>query len=169
MVRVKYRYLVCFVSIHTSGSRLPPGYPGCHMNDAAALRLSEGNLLCTIRASVLAAHGCLGMGRCMARLRIIHWCPASGLLVLRCLRSEVTEIQAALSLVSQIEANGQNRRALIDVHHLSGTVRGCQKFLVSFYSHQLFSTPGKDVQTALSHLVQQKPTAKYPPQLIDKM
>ncbi|TGZ68893.1 hypothetical protein CRM22_004033 [Opisthorchis felineus] len=169
MVRVKYRYLVCFVSIQTSISRWPPGYPGCHPDDSCALRVNEGHLLHAIRSSVLKCHGIIGVGQCMSRLRLIHWCSASGLLVLRCLRSEATRVQAALALITRLEWGDQQRRALFDVHHSSGTVRGCQKFLVQFYSHQLFSRPYATVQTALSQLVRQKTVSQFPPKLVDEM
>lgn len=169
MVRVKYRYLVCFLSIQPHGTRLPPGHPGCQADDNIASNLSEGHLLSVFRATMLKAHGTIGAAQCMARLRLIYWCPASGLLVLRCLRSEAILIQAALALVTGIEANGQPRRVTIDVHHSSGTVRGCQKFLVRFYSHQLFSRPDQATHTALSLVVQNRGVHHYPPNLTDEI
>ncbi|CAL8069887.1 unnamed protein product [Calicophoron daubneyi] len=167
MVRVKYRYLVCFVSIQPTNSHLVPGYPGCKIDDSAVLRTGEGEMLNTIRGSVLKAHGTLGGGHCMARLRVIYWCPVSGLLVLRCLRSQLNALHAALALISSISIGNRERNAVIDVYHISGTIRGSQKFLVSFYSHQLFSRPCEEVQTALSKLVRQQLISSRPPRLMD--
>lgn len=103
MTRIKYRYVVCFVSIQTGVSRQPPGFPGCQPDDMIALRTTESNLMHSVRKSVRQCHGTVGMGRCMARVRIIYWCPQSGLLVLRCLRSQLISIHAALSLITRIE------------------------------------------------------------------
>ncbi|TPP58119.1 putative ribonuclease P/MRP protein subunit POP5 [Fasciola gigantica] len=103
MTRIKYRYVVCFVSIQSMISNQPPGYPGCQQDDTIALRTTEANLMCTIRKSVQQCHGTIGMGKCMTRVRLIYWCPQSGLLVLRCLRTQLIPIRAALSMITRIE------------------------------------------------------------------
>ncbi|CAH8556610.1 unnamed protein product [Schistosoma rodhaini] len=164
MVRIKNRYLVCFISIQPQNfNSFIPGYPGCQKEDTAAMRLSESDLLATIKQNIILTHGSLGVGKCMSRLRVIHWCPASGLLIIRCLRSMSVYIQTALSLVTHLDLNGQKRKSVIDIYHTSGTVRGCQKFLVMFYSHHLFSRPEQVFRTALSIAVERNMISPYPP------
>ncbi|TPP56620.1 Ribonuclease P/MRP protein subunit POP5 [Fasciola gigantica] len=85
------------------------------------------------------------------------------------LRTQLIPIRAALSMITRIETGGQERLALFDVHHASGTVRGCQKFLVQFYTRQLYSNPCADIRTALLRLVQQRAIAPSPPILMDEM
>ncbi|CAH8501916.1 unnamed protein product [Schistosoma turkestanicum] len=104
MVRIKNRYLVCFVSIQPQNSNsFIPGYPGCQKEDTVAMRLNESDLSSIIKQNIILTHGSLGVGKCMSRLRVIHWCPASGLLIIRCLRSVSVYIQAALSLVTYLD------------------------------------------------------------------
>nr|CAH8849014.1 unnamed protein product [Trichobilharzia regenti] len=132
------------------------------------MRLSESDFLPVIRQNLILAHGSLGIGKCMSRLRVIHWCPASGLLIIRCLRSASTYIQTALSLVTGLDIGGQRRTALVDIYHVSGTVRGCQKFLVKFYSQHLFSRTENVFRTALSIAVEENMVSPYPPTISEE-
>lgn len=106
MVRIKYRYLVGFVSVQSTirlSSSRPPGYPGCCLDDKAAMRIGEADLIGIMKQALLEAHGSLGIGKCMSRFRIIHWCAASGLIIIRCLRDYSDLIQVGLALIGRIE------------------------------------------------------------------
>ncbi|VEL22102.1 unnamed protein product [Protopolystoma xenopodis] len=58
-----------------------------------------------IRDAVHQAHGSLGLG-ILARFRVVHWSPSSGLLIVRCLRHVeiVRQLISALTLITEFKS-----------------------------------------------------------------
>ncbi|KAL5964817.1 Ribonuclease P/MRP protein subunit POP5 [Taenia solium] len=175
MVRVKYRYLISVVSVGASSgggaSRSVshrPAYPGCHAIASVSSYSSTDDAMIykAIKRSVQTAHGTFGVGRLMARFRIIYWNPFSGLLIIRVLRGLPTEqLTSALSLITSVYDGAVERPAVIDVIHRSGTVRCCQKFIVDYYRTQLSGAILGVQETAIARAVANRLIEAKPPDL----
>ncbi|CDS42440.1 ribonuclease P:MRP protein subunit POP5 [Echinococcus multilocularis] len=178
MVRVKYRYLISIVSMGVSsgasrGVSHRPAYPGClalsspssSVNSSSS---SSGDAIIyrAIRRSMQTVHGTFGVGRLMARFRIIYWNPSSGLLIIRALRGLPAEqLISALTLITSVYDGAVERPAVIDVIHRSGTVRCCQKFIVDYYKTQLSGCISGVKETAIARAVAQRMINAKPPDL----
>ncbi len=119
MVRVKYRYIVAVASVgssrHQGGSgdiSNRPGYPGCpslvssgdNKQGTGGTCSDDAIIYRAIRKSLQTAHGTAGVGRMMARFRIVYWNPYSGLLVVRVLRGLPTEqMTSAMTLITSVQ------------------------------------------------------------------
>lgn len=120
MVRVKFRYIVSIVSVGGFNRSRCSVMASSFANSTNILSHDDSaTIYKAIRRSVQMAHGTFGLGRIMARFRIIFWNPFSGLLIIRVLRGLSTEqMTSALSLVTSIHEGKLFFSSILIIHSI---------------------------------------------------
>ncbi|XP_067268666.1 ribonuclease P/MRP protein subunit POP5 [Pseudorasbora parva] len=122
MVRFKSRYLLCEVCVSKRSS----------------LQLLEGKAIYkTVQAAVNRAHGDYGSAQFNIGVIVKYLNAQTGVVFIRCRKSQYRLIWSALAFVTCLETRGQSIPCFFNCLHVGGTIRTCQKFLVKYNRHQL--------------------------------
>lgn len=111
MVRLKYRYFL--TSLH-------------YLDSGPDLQLTVEKLQNTIYNSIEENYGEFGMGHVLGRIKIVYLALLSGTALIRVPAD--FEKQSRVSLSSLVVVN--SKRCVLNVIHVGGTIRSCQKQLV---------------------------------------
>ena len=113
MVRLKYRYFL--TSLH-------------YLESTPDLHLTNEILQNTIYNSIEENYGEFGLGHVLGRIKIIYLALLSGTALIRVPAD--FEKQSRVSLSSLVVVN--SKRCVLNVIHVGGTIRPCQKQLVKY-------------------------------------
>ncbi|XP_071092869.1 ribonuclease P/MRP protein subunit POP5-like [Haliotis cracherodii] len=120
MVRVKRRYLVCEV---IAGEE----------EDTQLQNIKELDVYRAVSGAISRAHGDYGMGLLKKSLNVKYLNIGTGMAFIRVRRGAQHLLQTALAFVKKIG----NTNVTMTTLHVAGTIRSCQKFLISFHKQNL--------------------------------
>ncbi|XP_077570866.1 ribonuclease P/MRP protein subunit POP5 [Stigmatopora nigra] len=122
MVRVKWRYLVCEINV---------------LDKKSLFVLSEGGVASAVKNAVASIHGDYGSAM-LARGDFVKYLNTfTGIVVIRFPKKYYKILWSALPFITSIETNHQSVPCFLNCLHIGGTIRTCQRFLISYSVRQL--------------------------------
>ena len=124
MVRFKNRYLLC--NFFWEDNKVDP-------------RIRNQDIYSAARESIGTNFGDFGTGVVLSSLSVKYWNPVTGLAIVRVTRDHFRMLWMALTLITHISS----RKVKISVIHVAGTIRTCEKKIVSFITNWMAGTKNR--------------------------
>ncbi|XP_064620681.1 ribonuclease P/MRP protein subunit POP5-like [Lineus longissimus] len=119
MVRLKNRYLICEMRFKTKQN--------------IVYKITEQDILCSVKESLVNLYGDYGMGCLKRSLSVKYLNNYTKVFVIRGKRGPHKMLETAVMDVKEFAAKPLN----IQIFHIGGTIRSCQKVLVKHNRKQL--------------------------------
>ncbi|KAI0566455.1 Ribonuclease P/MRP protein subunit POP5 [Gracilaria domingensis] len=119
MVRFKNRYLLCVIDSEKG-------------SEADIYALQSKQIVSAVRSSLALNFGDLAVGQLMSSLAIKLWSPALGICLLRSSREHFRTAWGAITYVTEFKTAPQLGRVRLQVLHVGGTIRACQKSAIEY-------------------------------------
>ncbi len=128
MVRFKNRYLLCVIEHDAYDSKTLENISVRSINSA-------------VRTSVQTNFGDIIVGKLANALAVKFWSPALGLALIRSSRDELRQVWASISMINCLDCLPETVTIRIQVIHVGGTIRSCQKSAVDYARKLLLKSP----------------------------
>ncbi|XP_077457479.1 ribonuclease P/MRP protein subunit POP5 [Stigmatopora argus] len=122
MVRVKWRYFVCEINV---------------LDKKSLFLVNDGRVAAAVRDAVACIHGDYGTAMLSHRDFVKYLNTYTGIVVMRFPKMYYKTLWSALPFITCIKTVHQTIPCFLNCLHIGGTIRTCQRFLISYSARQL--------------------------------